>query len=321
MPKHSRPRRGSLQYWPRKRAKRIYPAVHWPAAKELKPAGFAGWKAGMTHVQYADSNPKSPTSGKTIARAATILECPPLFVCGIKIYGKSPSGLAAIGEKWSDKIPKELDISRKAMPGKKQGNLERSGIVDVRLIVATQPKKTGMAKKKPDVFELGLGGHEAEKKLEFAEKHLGKEISAGEVFRPGEFLDVSAVTKGYGFTGPVKRFGIRIQTRKDQQMHRHAGSIGSTVPRKVDWRVPLAGQYGFFTRTEYNKKLLAIGDAPEKINPKGGFVGYGIAKSSYMLVEGSVPGPNKRLVLMRKGVRAKREHPVDLKYISTESKQ
>jgi large subunit ribosomal protein L3 len=340
-----------MQYWPRKRAKRIYPNVHWHSpmtskmsvGKELRIMGFAGWKAGMTHVQYTDPNPKSPTSGKIITKPVTVLDCPPLFVCGVRFYSQSTSGLHTIGEKWSDKIPKDLEITKKTksasrspvqadamrrqsvgeqhMDDGKKHDTAKEKINDVRLIVATQPKKSGMAKKKPDVFELGLGGEDINKKHEFAETHLGKELSIKDVFRIGEFIDATAVTKGHGFTGPVKRFGIRIQTRKDKQMHRHVGSIGSTVPRKVDWRVPAAGQHGFHTRTEYNKRVMMIGDDANKVNPKGGFLGYGVIPENFILVEGSIPGSRKRLVILRKGSRAGREVPVDLSYISVESKQ
>lgn len=323
MPKSTRPRRGSLQYWPRKRARRIYPRMKW-FGKELKPLGFAGFKAGMTHVQLIDTNPKSHSYGKTITKSATIIDCPPLFVCGLRFY-KKDKGLVSIGEIWYDRIPKELELERKTNPAKKKFEIEKFDMekmenkIDVRLIVATQPKKSGMKKKKPDVFELGLGG-DVGRKIDYAKKLLGKEINVKDVFSVGDFLDVSAVTKGHGYTGPVKRFGIRIQTRKDQQSHRHAGSIGSTVPRRVDWRVPLAGQYGFFTRTEFNKRLLMIDDDVKKILPSGGFLNYGIPKS-YIVVEGSVPGPRKRLVMLRKAIRAKTRFPVEIKYISLKSMQ
>ena len=149
---------------------------------------------------------------------------------------------------------------------------------------------------------------------------LGKALDAKDVFKPGEFVDVSAVTKGSGYTGAVKRYGIRIQTRKDKQMHRHVGSIGSTVPRHIDWRVPMAGQYGYLTRTEFGKRIIEMSDDAKKVTPKGGFVGYGNVKS-YLLVEGSVPGPSKRLIRLRKSVRSAKVAPVDVRYVSTESKQ
>lgn len=320
MPHRNRPRHGSLQY-KRKRARRIYPRINWVSAgeksKEFKPLGFAGWKAGMTHVQYVDSNAKSPTYGKIITKPVTIIDAPSLFICGIRFYRKSAKGMIAAGEKWADKLPKEL--KRKTMPAKKA--YEPTGAEnEVRLIVSSQPAMGGMKKKKPDVFEIGIGGSDIGKKTEYAGSLLGKEIYAKDIFHAGELIDVSAVTKGHGFTGPVKRYGIRIQTRKDQQHHRHVGSIGSTTPRHVDWRVPAAGQYGFFNRTEFSKRLLMVDDDAAKITPKGGFVGYGIPKS-FMMIEGSVPGSRKRLIILKKASRKPKTLPVEIKYISLESKQ
>lgn len=66
----------------------------------------------------------------------------------------------------------------------------------------------------------------------------------------------------------------------------------------------MAGQMGFQTRTELNKRILKFGNGNE-INPKGGFIRYGIIKSYYLLIEGSVPGSKKRLVMIRKAIRSK----------------
>ncbi len=313
MPKHSRPRKGSLQYWPRRRAKRIYPRVGYvKPEKDAKPLAFAAWKAGMTHVHIIDNKKASKTFGKAVSKAATILDAPSLFVCGIRFYQNTINGLAVSGELWG-KTNKNLEKKVGKPKGKEPEKWD-----DIRLVVSSQPEQSGMKKKKPDVFEIEIGGPTA-KKLEYAKSMLGREIRSEELFRAGDWIDVKAVTRGHGYTGPVKRFGIRIQTRKDQQHHRHVGSIGGVVPRKVDWRVPAAGQHGFHVRSDYNKRILQIG-ADGKINQKGGIVGYGLVKN-YILVEGSVPGPSKRLVILKKATRAKPGIPVDIKYISLESKQ
>ncbi len=318
MTKRGHPRRGSLQYWPRKRAKHIYPRVNWnlPSDKTA-PLGFAGWKAGMTHITFIDNNSKSPTYGKLISKPVTVLDSPSLFVCGIRFYKRTSTGYVSIGEKWVDKIPKDMKLRL----GKSSKDGSAEGADDIRLIVATQPTKSGMKKTKPDVFELGIGSDEKEKKKEYAESVLGKEINVKDIFRPGDYIDVSAVTKGHGFTGPVKRFGIRIQTRKDKQMHRHVGSVGPTTPRKMDWRVPAAGQHGFHTRTEFSKRIILIDDDSKKVTPKGGFLGYGLIPQSFIVVEGSVPGPRKRLIIIRKGFRTQKFEPVDVQYISLECQQ
>jgi large subunit ribosomal protein L3 len=312
MPKRTRPRRGSLQYWPRRRAKSIVARTdYWPASKEAKPLGFAGWKAGMTHIHIIDNNNKSPTFGKTVFKAVTILDAPSLFVCALRFYKNSVSA----GEKWA-KLPKDIILNTKM----NSSSSEPKDFDDVRLVVATQPSKSGMKKTKSDLFEIGLGGN-TKQKHEYGESVLGKEIGAKDIFKPGDFVDVSGVTRGFGFTGPVKRWGIRIQTRKDKQMHRHVGSIGSTVPRHIDYRVPAAGQYGFFTRTETGKRIIMIDEDTTKVTPDGGFVGYGLVKEGYILVEGSIPGPRKRLIRIRKTIRASKHVPADVKFISTQSKQ
>ncbi len=306
MPHRNRPRRGSLQYWPRKRASRIYASLDGNA-------GFAAFKAGMTHVLTVDGNSKSPTYGKLITKPATILDAPSLFVLGVRFYKKTSSGLKTAGEKWADNIPKDAEIKRKTLPGKGK---EIDAYDESRLIVMTQPKKSGMHKKKPDIFEMNVEG-DNKKKLEL----MGKELSAKDMFKPGEYVDVTAITKGYGFTGPVKRFGIRIQGRKDKQMHRHVGSIGGTTPRVVSWRNPAAGQYGFFRRTELAKRILMIDSDASKVNAKNGLMGYGLVKSDFILVEGSVPGGAKRLVMLKKTQRPKAAIPVDIKSISSVSRQ
>ena len=84
MPSVKRPRRGSLGFYPRKRARRIYPRIKtYPQIKEAKPLGFAGYKSGMSHALVVDANPHSKTKGQQIFRSITILECPPISVFGL----------------------------------------------------------------------------------------------------------------------------------------------------------------------------------------------------------------------------------------------
>ena len=171
---------------------------------------------------------------------------------------------------------------------------------EIRLIGCLQPWLTGIGKKKPEIAEIFLNGG-MEKQLGFAEKFLGKELMAKDVFGESDFLDVCATTKGKGFTGVVKRFGVKLQTRKGKK-ERIVGSIGPWHPANVMWTVARAGQLGYQKRTEYNKKLLNIG-SDAGINPKGGFRNYGIIKNDYLIIEGSIPGPVKRCISMRRGIR------------------
>ena len=137
-------------------------------------------------------------------------------------------------------------------------------------------------------------------------------------FKEGDLVDISAVTKGYGFEGPVKRWGVKTIGRKNQMMARHVGSIGNTEPGKTRPSVPQSGQRGFQTRVELNKRILKIANG---FGVDGGFINYGNVKGDCVIVEGCMPGPKKRLIRMRVAIRPKHVYPVDIKTISTESKQ
>ena len=80
MADRSKPRRGSMGYGPRKRTVRQYPRItSWPEtdASEVRVQGFAGWKAGMTHILMRDTNPKSTSAGQEVRKAVTVVEAPP----------------------------------------------------------------------------------------------------------------------------------------------------------------------------------------------------------------------------------------------------
>jgi large subunit ribosomal protein L3 len=89
----------------------------------------------------------------------------------------------------------------------------------------------------------------------------------------------------------------------------------------VLWTVARPGQHGFQTRTEYNKRIIMLSDKPEKINPKEGFNGYGLIKNDFILVAGSIPGPRKRIVALRKAVREAKPMQLinEVKFIATKS--
>ena len=326
MVKERRPKRGSRAYWPRKRAKRIYPRVsRYPSEEKTKAMGFAGYKVGMGHAIILDSRKGSPSFGQEITTPITILECPPLRVVGVRAYASTMKGLNAAEEAWISEAPKEL--SRKLKIGKTKTDDHLSSIekilgkiASLRLILATQPRLAGVGKKKPEIFEVAIGGKTTKEKFDYAKSILGKEISAKDVLQEGEIIDAIAVTKGKGFQGVVKRFGIHIQDRHAKKKKRHIGTLGPQTPRRVRPTVPQAGQLGFQTRTELNKRVMKIGDNAEdsqKINPAGGFVRYGLIKNNFIIVEGSLPGSKKRLIRLRPALRPVRARvmPVEIREI------
>jgi len=323
MVKEGRPKRGSRAFWPRKRARRVYPRVtSYPTEDKTKPLGFAGYKVGMTHAMILDSRKGSPSFGQEIMTPVTILECPPLRVVGLRAYSSTVKGMKNIGEAWTADLPKELSRKIKVGKPKTEEKLEKiekaSGKISaIRLIVVTQPRLAGVGKKKPEVFEVEVGGKSAKEKFDYTKSMLGKEIRAKDVLQEGEIVDVIAVTKGKGFQGVVKRFGIHIQDRHAMKKKRHIGTLGPQTPRKVRPTVPQAGQLGFQTRTELNKRVLKIGEDGKEINSPGGFTRYGAVRNGFVLIEGSLPGPKKRLVRLRPAIRPVRARvlPVEIREI------
>jgi large subunit ribosomal protein L3 len=106
------PKHGSLAYLPRHRAKRPIARIrYWPKIKADAPKllGFAGYKAGMTYVFTIEDRKRSPNFGKEVMRAATVLETPPIVVCGIRTYSHDAYGLQQITECWVKNPPKELE--------------------------------------------------------------------------------------------------------------------------------------------------------------------------------------------------------------------
>lgn len=310
MPQVSKPRAGSLAYWPRKRARRIYPALNtYPDSEKVKLLGFAGYKAGMLHVILLDNRKGSPTFGQEIAIPATVLDCPPLKVLGVRAYQQTTKGLKVLTEAFTKELPKYLERKIKLKNLKTEEKLTQiesnlGKLSKLRIIVSTQPKLSGIGKKTPEIFEIEVGGKDLKEKFEFVKKFFGKEFSAKDFVKEGDLVDVISITKGKGTAGPVKRFGVKIQTRHAKQKKRHVGSLGQERPGKVRWTLPMSGQLGFGRRTELNKRILKIGEGGE-INPKGGFLRYGVIKSDYLLLEGSVPGSKKRLILLRSAIRSK----------------
>ena len=330
MAKRHHPNRGSHGFWPRKRAKRETPKIrNWPdtGSDDPKIQGFVGYKVGMTHGFVIDYRKRSTTSKQEVAIPITVVETPPMVVCGVKVYCNSEDGLQTAGEVWAEKTDKYME-RRISVPKDKErkelNDLLSTDPDDVRILTHTKPVLvTGIPKKKPEIVELRIGGATIEKRLEYAMSLLGKEIGVNEFTQEGAMVDVVGVTKGKGFQGHVKRFGVKLLSHKNSKHRRMVGTLGPWHPPYVMSTVPQAGQMGYHQRTEYNKRVLKVGKNPDEINPKGGFLHYGLVRNDYVLFHGAIPGPTKRLVRLRDPIRLKGDPvtTVELTYISTQSKQ
>jgi len=330
MGKHNKPRAGSKAYSPRVRAKKETPSIrNYASGKDAVPLGFLCYKAGMTHFIARDMNKNNPTHNMDLQVPVTVLDCPPLMVFGIRAYVKGYKSFDVFAEVLSEKLDKDLarvislpKESKNAEGIKKiEQNIDK--IFEIVLLIHTQPRKTGFKKKTPEIIELPVGG-DVKAQWAYAKSMLGKEINIKDVFAESDVLDVMAVTKGKGFQGPVKRWGIKIQKRKHMRSGhmRHVGSVGPWSPSVLRWITPQAGRMGYHRRTEVNKIIMKIGDKGDEINPTGAFVNYGLLSGPYMLVKGSVPGSKKRAVALRKSIRVqKKPTGLAIEQISIASKQ
>lgn len=292
-----RPRFGSLQFWPRKRAEKELPSLNWRIleSKNLGKTllGTIAYKAGMCSAIVKDNTLNSLTKGKTIVIPMTILECPPLKIMGIRFY---KNGLPAF-EMLAPNLDKELKRKLKLPKKEPSMDVNPENFDNVHVLAYSDAKKT-MIKKTPDIAEIGIKGKNAAEKFEAAKALLGKEININDVFDKNQLVDTHAVTKAKGLEGPVKRFGITFKQHKSEKGVRRPGSLGPWHPARVTFKVPISGQLGYFTRVQYNNKILDFDNiAKSKLDGKT-FLNYGIINTKYCAIKGSVAGPQKRAVLL-----------------------
>ena len=125
-----------------------------------------------------------------------------------------------------------------------------------------------------------------------AEFAVGQVLKA-DVFANGEVVDVVGTSKGRGFQGGVKRHGFHggPKTHGQSDRHRAPGSIGSSAtPGRVFKGMRMAGHMGNERVTVQNLKVLRVD-----------------AERNLLLIEGSVPGPNKGLVIIRRAAKQTRK--------------
>ncbi len=313
MPTKHRPRHGTLQFWPRKRAAKILPSANWSAIESASSGrkegllGFVGYKVGMTTALVQDLTPNSLTANENVALSTTIIECPPMKVIGIRLYsGKKEfrgDGMKVASEFLYDKLDKELKRKIKfPKNAPKIENVKLEGITDVHVLCHTQPKLAKW-KKTPELCEIGIKAASVGRKFEIAKEIFGKEVTISNVFSTLEIVDVKGVTKGKGLVGPIKRFGLGLKGHKSEKGVRRPGSLGPWVPKKVTFRAPLAGQMGFQTRLQYNNQIIHTG-SKEEAEKLSYFDDYGLVRNQFLMIKGSLQGTEKRPLLLTAPLRA-----------------
>lgn len=151
---------------------------------------------------------------------------------------------------------------------------------------------------KPERGHLKPSGYENLRDLKEVKADNVGDFKVGQVikadaFEVGELVDVTGTSKGRGFAGTVKRHNFRggPKTHGQSDRHRAPGSIGaSATPGRVLKGMRMAGHMGDERVTVQNLKVLRVD-----------------TERNLLLIEGSVPGHNEALVLIRRAVKSRKK--------------
>ncbi len=298
-----------MQYWPRRRARARLPRMRsFPDTKEQTLCNLVAYKVGMTHLTMIDDS-ESPSKNAEVAKACTVLEVPRMEVYGARFYSTNPLNNyeQTSTELYNKAMAQRLNTKKLKHDESKLEHMKArlKDFREVTALIVAFPKGLASEQHHAVRFESPVGGKTIEEKFELITKLLGREIRATEIFKPGEFVDIASISTGKGWAGPIKRFHVKRNVHKSTNKIRHGGPLGAFGSGKVFYTVPRAGQLGFNYRTEHNKRILKLGQKTEtdQINKTSGFSNYGVVRNDYILVAGSVVGPAKRLVRIRKSIR------------------
>lgn len=158
------------------------------------------------------------------------------------------------------------------------------GFVDKREKLVSKPIKGHF-----DKAGVSYKRYVREFKLENADQYSVKDEIKADIFAAGDKIDATAISKGKGFQGAIKRHGqSRGPMAHGSKFHRHAGSNGSASdPSKVFKGKKMPGHMGNKRITIQNLEIVRVD-----------------AETNLILVKGAVPGPKKSLVTIKETVKA-----------------
>ena len=217
-------------------------------------------KVGMTQI-FGEGGELIPV---------TVLQAGPCYVTQVKTVEND--GYEAVQVGFVDKKEKTV-------------NVDAAGHKSVYARHGVNKPEAGHFKK------AGIGGKRYVREFRFenaSDYQPADEIKA-DIFAAGDKIDATAISKGKGFQGAIKRHGqSRGPMAHGSKYHRHAGSNGAcSSPSKVFKGKKMPGQMGGVKVTVQNLEVVRV-DADENL----------------ILIKGSVPGPKKALVTIRESVKA-----------------
>ena len=157
------------------------------------------------------------------------------------------------------------------------------GFVDKREKLVSRPEKGHF-----DKAGVSYKRYVRELKLDNAAEYEVKAEIKADIFKEGDKVDATAVSKGKGFQGAIKRHGQhRGPMAHGSKFHRHQGSNGSaTTPGRVFKGKGMPGHMGHKRVTVQNLEVIRVD-----------------AENNVILVKGAVPGPKKCLVTLKETVK------------------
>ena len=160
------------------------------------------------------------------------------------------------------------------------------GFVDKREKLVNKPLKGHFEK-----AGVSYKRYVRELKLEDAENYAPAQEIKADIFAAGDHIDATAISKGKGFQGAIKRHGqSRGPMAHGSKFHRHAGSNGAcSDPSKVFKGKKMPGQMGNKQITVQNLEVVRVD-----------------VENNLLLIKGSVPGPKKCLVTVKETVKAEK---------------
>ncbi len=217
-------------------------------------------KVGMTQI-FNENGELTPV---------TVLQAGPCYVTQIKTVEND--GYSAVQVGFVDKKDKII-------------NRDANGKKEIR-------NRHGVTKAEKGHFDkAGVSGKRFVREFKFDnadDYKLADEIKA-DIFAEGDLVDATAISKGKGFQGAIKRHGQhRGPMTHGSKFHRHQGSNGScSTPSRVFKGKKMPGHMGNVQVTVQNLQIVKVD-----------------AENNLLLVKGSVPGPKKSLITIKQAVKS-----------------
>ena len=217
-------------------------------------------KVGMTQIFNADG----------VLVPVTVLQAGPCYVTQIKTVDND--GYSAVQVGFVDKKEKVV-------------NKDANGKKEIR-------NRHGVNKAEKGHFDkAGVSGKRFVREFKFdnAEEYNLADVIQADIFAEGDKIDATAISKGKGFQGAIKRFGQhRGPMAHGSKFHRHQGSNGAcSDPSKVFKGKGMPGHMGSKQVTIQNLEIVRVD-----------------IENNLLLVKGAVPGPKKSLVTIKETVKA-----------------